>query len=286
MKRIDLESARRLVLRHLGLASQQPGATIDLQDLEPQISDAWWQEQGRSMSPGVFRGGLGVAHKVHEVVWDLVVQRVLTFSNLLSDGYVGEAGNWRYLRLTAYGAEVMREQRWSPYEPDGYIRELRKQAPALAPLCQMYAQEALQCFRGGCYLAAVVMLGAASEGIVNELFRRFDTALKAGGVPEAHSVETRIEKEQSFYRKYDVFRKHFDTRVRPKLPPTLGDDLNLQFHGVRDPIRYYRNDAGHPTGTQIERMSAFTSLVLFVPYCKRVEDLANWLEANSEILNK
>jgi len=149
----------------------------------------------------------------------------------------------------------------------------------------MYAEEALQCFRSGCHLAAVVMLGAASEGIVSELFRRFVAALKAGGVPEATSVEGKIEKEQSVYRKYEVFRKHFDSLVKPKLPSELGDDLNLQFDGVFNLIRYYRNDAGHPTGTRIERMSAYTSLVLFVPYCKRVEDLANWLDANSGSLN-
>jgi hypothetical protein len=212
---------------------------------------------------------------INEVIWDLIVQRVLTV------GWDSANPDWPFLRLTEFGWEVVKEQRWSPYDPDGYVRELHKQAPALASLCQMYAKEALQCFRGGCYLAAVVMLGAASEGIVSELFRRFVSALSAGGVSEATSVEVRIEKEQSVYRKYEVFRKHFDPLVRQKLPPELGDDLNLQFDGVFNLIRYYRNDAGHPTGTRIERMSAFTSLVLFVPYCKRVEDLANWLDANS-----
>jgi hypothetical protein len=130
------------------------------------------------------------------------------------------------------------------------------------------------------------MLGAASEGIVNELFRRFTAALRAAGVPEAPSVEAKIGKEQSVYRKYGTFRKHFDSLVRPKLPPELGDDLNVQFDGVFNLIRFYRNDAGHPTGTRIERMSAFTSLVLFVPYCKRVEELVNWLDANPGALSK
>jgi len=213
---------------------------------------------------------------INEILWDCIVQRILTPTE----------GNSAILRLTDFGKEVIKEQRWSPYDPDGYLAELRKQAPAMGSICQMYAQEALQCFSGGCYLAAVVMLGAASEGIVIQLFRRFVAALKGGGMPEASSVETKIEDQQSVYGKYGIFRKHFDSLVKPKLPSELGDDLNLQFDGVFNLIRYYRNDAGHPTGTRIERMSAFTSLVLFVPYCKRVEDLANWLEANSGILNK
>jgi hypothetical protein len=149
----------------------------------------------------------------------------------------------------------------------------------------MYVEEALRCHRSGCYLATVVMLGAASEGIVDELFRRFIIALKVAKVSEAPSVKSKIEKEQSIYGKYEVFRKHFDCLVKPKLPSELSDDLNLQFDGVFNLIRFYRNDAGHPTGTRIERMSAFTSLVLFVPYCKRVEDLVNWLDANSGSLN-
>jgi hypothetical protein len=265
---LDIETSRRLVLQFL---AGQPSFGQGLND---QVSDIerWVAGQAGTLTPQD-------QSKVDEVIWDLIVQRVLTIESKGSYG-------WAFLRLTGFGKEVVKEQRWSPYDPDGYVRELRKQAPALASLCQMYAEEALQCFRSGCYLAAVVMLGAASEGIVNELFRRFITALKAGGVPEAPSVEGKIEKEQSIYRKYEVFRKHFDPLVKPKLPSDLSDDLNLQFDGVFNLIRFYRNDAGHPTGTKIERTSAFTSLVLFVPYCKRVEDLINWLKANSGILNK
>jgi hypothetical protein len=265
---LDIETSRRLVLQFLAANpsfGQRPSDQVS--DIELGVA-----AQAGTLTPQDLS-------KVHEVIWDLIVQRVLTVDS--KGSY-----QWGFLRLTEFGKEVVKEQRWSPYDPDGYVRELRKQAPKLASLCQMYAEEALQCFRSGCYLAAVVMLGAASEGIVSELFRRFVIALKAGGVPEAPSVEAKIEKEQSVYRRYEVFRKHFDSLAKPKLPPELGDDLDLQFDGVFNLIRYYRNDAGHPTGTRIERMSAFTSLVLFVPYCKRVEDLINWLEANSGILNK
>jgi len=264
---LDVETCRRLVLEFL---AEQPSFGQGINDQVGGI-ERFVAGRAGTLSPQD-------QSKVDEVIWDLIVQRVLTVES--KGSY-----HWAFLRLTEFGREVVREQRWSPYDPDGYIKELRVQAPALASLCQMYAEEALQCFRSGCYLAAVVMLGAASEGIVNELFRHFVAALKAGGVPEAPGVEAKIEKEQSVYRKYEAFRKHFDTLVRPKLPPELGDDLNLQFDGVFNLIRYYRNDAGHPTGARIERMSAFTSLVLFVPYCRRVEDLVNWLDANSGSLN-
>jgi hypothetical protein len=276
MATFDLSTARRLTLTALAdlCAGAEP---IGTGDIKRAVLDLW-QREGGVTPPDASRIWSG-DDNIHEVLWDLIVQRVLTIRDLGGHG-------WDALALTDYGRGVIREQRWSPYDPDGYARELHEQAPALASLCQLYAEEALQCFRTGCYLAAVVMLGAASEGIVNELFRRFVNALKAGGIPEAPSVEGKIEKEQSVYRRYEVFRKHFDSLVMPKLPSELSDDLNLQFDGVFNLIRFYRNDAGHPTGTRIERMSAFTSLVLFVPHCKRVEDLINWLETNSGTLSK
>jgi hypothetical protein len=274
----DIAAARRLVLK--ALASMKPAATTDLAAVESNVGAYFGRERGQ-ITPGPsgdWRACLGPngSALVFEIIWDCIVQRILTPTH----------GNNAILRLTDFGTEVVKEQRWYPYDPDGYLKELSAQAPMLASHCRMYAAEALQCLRGGCYLATVVMLGAASEGIVLELFRRFVTALKAGNVPEASSVEDKIEKQQSVHQKYEVFKKHFDSLVRPKLPSDLSDDLNLQFDGVFHLIRYYRNDAGHPTGTRIERMSAFTSLVLFVPYCKRVEDLINWLEANSGTLNK
>jgi hypothetical protein len=274
----DLATARRLVLKVL--ASMDPSSNIAMDVLETGVGGEYGREQGQT-TPGPSRDwrtclGPNGSALVYEIIWDCIVQRILTPSRDTN----------AILRLTDFGTEVVREQRWSPYDPDGYLKELSAQAPTLSSHCRMYAAEALQCFRGGCYLATVVMLGAASEGIVLELFRRFVTALKAGNVPEAPSVEDKIGKQQSVYRKYEVFRKHFDSLVRPKLPSELGDDLNLQFDGVFNLIRFYRNDAGHPTGTRIEGKSALTSLGLFVPYCNRVEDLINWLEANSGTLNK
>ena len=259
---MDVAQARRLILKYLSHRAE-----CDVGHLERCVA-----EEARDQSDAT-------KQVVHEVIWDLIVQRVLTVE--AQGSY-----QWYWVRLTDFGQVVVKEQRWSPYDPDGYLKELQTQSPRLASLCQICVVEALQCYRTGCYLATVVMLGAASEGIVNELFRRFAWALNAGGVPEASSVAGKIDRELSVFRKFEVFRRHFDSLVKPKLPPELSDDLNLQFDGVFNLIRFYRNDAGHPTGTQIERMSAFTSLVLFVPYCKRVEDLINWLDANSGILNK
>jgi hypothetical protein len=256
---IDIAGARRHVLQFLSHR-----ADCQAHDIEDEVARVASLRRDQ------------VREVVHEVIWDLVVERVLTIKS--NDGY-----NWAFLKLTDFGQEVVREQRWSPYDPDGYLRELANLAPRLANLCEMYIAEALSCFRGGSYLATAVMLGAASEGNVSDLFSRYDEAMAKGRVPERSGYEQKLQKARSFYEKYDVFRRYFDP-VRKNLPDRLVGDLDGQMDGVLHLIRSYRNDAGHPTRTKKERMAAFRSLVLFVPYCQRIEELGNWLESNADNL--
>ena len=216
---------------------------------------------------------------IEEAIWDLIIGRVLTIE---SKGNFG----WDHLRVTDFGAEVVREQRWSPYDPDGYLKELASQAPGATRLCGLYVEEALRCFRGGSYLATAVMLGAASEGVVLNLFKSLLDAMKANrGMPEVSGYESNLNRAHSVFEKHKEFKKYFEP-IRVRLPGNLNDDLDLQLDGVFNLIRYYRNSSGHPTGTQVERMAAYTSLVLFVPYCKRVEDVGNWLISHAEELNQ
>jgi len=210
---------------------------------------------------------------VYEILWDCIVQRILTPTE----------GNSAILRLTDFGKEVAKEQRWSPYDPDGCLKELAKKAPRLVKLCEMYIVEALTCFSGGAYLATAVMLGAASEGNVLALLNRYHVAMAKAGMPEHSGYQDRVQRAHSFYEKYQVFRRYFDP-VRPKLPGRLVDDWEGQMDGVLNLIRNYRNDAGHPTRTKVERMAAFRTLVLFGDYCERIEQVGDWLESNTDKL--
>jgi hypothetical protein len=144
----------------------------------------------------------------------------------------------------------------------------------------MYIAEALTCFRGGAYLATAVMLGAASEGNVLDLLERYHAAMAKAGMAEHSGYQDKVQKARSFYEKYQIFRRYFDP-IRPKLPGRLVDDWEGQMDGVLHLIRNYRNDAGHPTMTKVERMDAFRTLVLFGHYCERIEQVGDWLEADT-----
>jgi hypothetical protein len=98
MREIDPPAIRKLVLRYLSQLSRSPGAPIEVWDLEGRIGEWWSKEQGESTPPtngdwAVRLGPEGVP-KVHEVVWDLVVQRVLTLSKFRSQGFA-RAENWK-----------------------------------------------------------------------------------------------------------------------------------------------------------------------------------------------
>ena len=221
--------------------------------------------------------GRGDRLLINEVIWDLIVERVLTVGSDSPDQGLP------FVRLTGFGSEVVKEQRWLPYDPEGYLKELANKAPRLAKLCEMYIIEALTCFRGGAYLATVVMLGAASEGNVADLLNRYHAAMTKAGMPEHSAYQDKVQKARSFYEKYHVFRLYFD-HIKRKLPGRLVDDWEGQMDGVLHLIRNYRNDAGHPTGTKLERMDAFRSLFLFLDFCGRIEQVGDWLESNTDKL--
>lgn len=284
----DIATARRLVLRYLLSVSRGPQTAVSVEALEDQIGQWYAEESGRTSAPPSGDWSICLQPeglpRLHEVLWDFVVQRVLSLSNHEADFRSATTG-WKYLRLTEYGREVVKEQGWSPYDPDGYLRELASEAPRLVQVCRIYVEEALHCFRNGCYLATTVMLGAASEGAMRDLFQGLAEAMRANGhMPEWEAYVKKLGRTQSVFEKHAEFKKHFD-RVRVKLPRLLNDDLDLQLDGVFNLIRYYRNSSGHPTGTEVDRMAAFTSLVLFVPYCRRIEALSNWLATNAKELH-
>ncbi len=45
-------------------------------------------------------------------------------------------------------------------------------------------------------------------------------------------------------------------------------------------VRYNRNAAGHPTGKQVDKDTLFANLQVFIPYCKYIYDLKDYLDTN------
>lgn len=82
-------------------------------------------------------------------------------------------------------------------------------------------------------------------------------------------------------RQFDKFRKMLDSELRGRLPGNLREGLDVELNAVFDIIRNQRNDAGHPTGKEIERERAYANLVAVPIYFKKVYSIIEWLESNS-----
>ena len=96
--------------------------------------------------------------RLKEVVWDLIIGRVL------SPGSADSLDStWPMLSLTDHGHKVVKERHPVPYDPDGYLARLQQVPGGLGSSVLRYLEEALSTFRTSNNLASAVMLGEASK---------------------------------------------------------------------------------------------------------------------------
>jgi hypothetical protein len=208
--------------------------------------------------------------KVREIIGEFIVEGILTWGiNELNPGPP-------FLKVTKYGQDCLLAGDVLPHDPDGYLKYLRGEIPAIDETILMYVTESLQTFLKGNLLASTVMLGGASEKAVLLLIESFTDAISDSN--EKQQFEREIER-YGILRKFEEFKKKLDS-VKAKIPRSLSDDLDIQLDGIFNLIRNCRNDVGHPTGRKIERRLAFANLQLFIPYCKRIYDLIEYFNNN------
>jgi hypothetical protein len=214
----------------------------------------------------------GESSLIHELIWTFIIQGILV------PGQDDNNQNWPFLRLTDYGRRCIEEESVLPHDPDGYLMDFQAAAPEADPIVVEYLTEALQCFLRDLQRASAVMLGAASEMAVLELIESYANAISDEQTKA--QVKTQISKATSIFRKFELFERGF-VGVKTRLPKALADNADSLLRGVFDLIRNSRNEAGHPaSGIQVSRDTNYSHLRLFIPYCRRVYQLINWLQTN------
>src|SRR3990172_1083851 len=207
--------------------------------------------------------------RVLELVWILVAQGV----NLPC---WDEVNRFPRIRLTQHGRACLEAGDVLPYDPDGYLEQLKRRIPDLDELILMYVEESLQCFLSGRYMASTVMLGVASE-------RAFDLLLEAlieFLSPTSGTSLRKATEGKPLAQQFGEFEKRLNG-VRSKLPGELQENLDVQLTGIFTLVRTYRNDAGHPTGRRISREEGHANLIVFVPYLGRVYGLIAFFRKSS-----
>lgn len=208
------------------------------------------------------------AHEVWEALWGLVGEGLVYL-----DPARQAPDNWQW-RLSATGIKVVSGGVWEPRDPDNYLGRLRRHSPQVDPVAVRYVEEALSAFNARCFLATSVMLGVASERVVDGLAQ----SVVAARGDSARKLRDALENPRtSQFTRFQELRKQLEP-MRTELPDGLGDTLTLD--AIADLLRLTRNEAGHPTGAEVDEDTAYTHLQMAARYLQKMTDLQGFFRAH------
>jgi len=239
------------------------------------VSDAvaWAKAALKEMDP------VAVEQAASEIVNDLYLSRIIIPGGKPKPNTVrsSNAYAWPCFHLTEHGEKVISETEYVPYDPSGYLGRLRSDIPGIDQDVVMYLDESLKCYGAGVLLSSAVMLGCASEKAMLQLIECFGQGITSD--PIKRKQYEKDTEQWMVSQKYQGFMKHFRP-VIPKLPKNLSQNIDVRLDQTFDLVRTTRNQAGHPTGTQIERGVIYGQLQIFPHYCKRVYELMDHFRNN------
>ena len=207
------------------------------------------------------------AERVRQLFWSLIMEGVI------APGYGSHNLNPPHFTLTEYGRQVVNSPDPVPHDPDGYLAHLMEVAPTVDEITKSYVAEGLECFRRGVYRASLVMLGVGAEKLVLDL-----ATTVADKLPDTKSKKLRgIIEQRRISVTFDETIKRLRSRS-DRLPGALSDRLTEHLSGIFTVIRVHRNEAGHPTATEVDQLTAFCLFSSFPLFCRRWSQLIEHLK--------
>lgn len=208
-------------------------------------------------------------NRVREVLWDLIIERVLTIGSYHND-------SWPWLSLTDYGKKVIGSKLPIPNDPTGYLNRIKNEVPQLDAIIETYLIESIRTYNINQLLSSTITLGCASEKALMILIDAYKESFKDNSkkVNFSKKIEGKFIKTQF---------GEFDKSIRlilAQLPYKLREDYTITLTGISQMIRYNRNQAGHPTGKAVDKDTLFANLQVFIPFCKYIYDLKDYLDQN------
>jgi len=217
------------------------------------------------------------AAKLKCLVWDLIIERVL-IPGSTNPGVVSGDG-WPIFSLTEHGKNVVTSESLTPYDPDGYLRAIQSDTPIINPTVIAYLSEEISTYRTGSFLASAVMLGAASEKLIDELCEAIPMTI--ANDEKRRELETKLNKGNLSTRLNVLIGWCRNNRLHLR-EECSGDERVGDIDRVAQLIRRRRNDAGHPTDPpkRPTRAEMYSYLVVFPEYCKHLSALKDWATSN------
>ena len=200
-----------------------------------------------------------------DVMWDLAMQGVIAPWGPEIDTLLHGA------RLTEYGHECIAHEQVLPHDIDGYLTNLRDlMGDEADEMLLQYAEEALECFHRNNLRAAVVLLGVAAERSLELLKGTYLQTLDEKARPKALSKLN----DRSLRKRFESLWKRIE---EAKIPDELQDKLEGDFWGAFQLIRRSRNEAGHFTPVETDKLTALACLASFPGYIRTLFQLAEHL---------
>ncbi len=277
---IDYGTLRQLVLEVLKTQRKTQLSTLENSVLEyAAASNAFpSEERCRELDSdySYYRNGqlnpMDVAN-INQIVWDLVVERVLTIGRGDTDK------NWPFLRLTDHGRALVNQQEPTYHDPEGYLRRLRGVVPGPGPVIEQYALEGLHCFRGNLLFAAAVMFGAAAETAVLALLE---------AIAHAESDPRRKKKAEELLERpklptiFELIQKTVDGLAQSGvLPYEVHEGSTPHLISLFEMIRAHRNDAVHPRVGDVNGTKVFLTIQSFPGALEATFRLVEWFRNNT-----
>lgn len=188
-------------------------------------------------------------------------------------GQVNSSDFYPWLTITDYGKKVFTQENWLPYDPEGYLDELKKKVPEIDDITYTYIGESVAAFNRKHLLSATVMLGVASENLMLLLIEAYLGWLKN---PRKTSLKRRVA-DRGIYIQYKEFKKEFSIDIK-SFSKMLQGDWETYLDGIFNFVRLNRNSAGHPTGKKLGAKVVYANLQIFADYARYIFDLANYLQ--------
>ena len=204
---------------------------------------------------------------MRDIFWDLFRQGFITL------GLNDSNDAWPFFRLSHIGGQTLAAQ--SPFRfhhTSSFLNIVTREVPDISAEAKVYLDEAVAAYFSDCLLACCVMVGGAAEA---EFLRLVDVAANSTTFGSAFApVVQPVFIRQKITKFQDCLKPLLDAR---RLPREAVEDLETNFNMIQSVLRIARNDAGHPTSTQLEREQVYVYLQLFVPFARQVMRLRNAL---------
>lgn len=207
------------------------------------------------------------------------------FHLLLNQGIIapGALGNYGpdlpNFHVTEYGKRCLRENEILPYDVDGYLEKVRN-IPDITDWVKFYIEEALQCFNANCMEAAVIMLGLASEKIINEQIDSILLFFNNSFTDEHGQMSGELISARTISSKYSIYIKYLNLIrgriVDPQFTVLLPEMDRLAQNVYANFTRITRNGLAHPADTRMERIEVLMIFISFVKYCKSQYSFINY----------